>query len=61
MQAILKNSLDLQQQAAQRTLNLPEHENLRGAANSWAPQCGSPRHERMTHVASPQSTTSRPV
>ena len=32
VQAILKNNLDLQQQDAQRTLDLPEHENLRGAA-----------------------------
>ena len=32
VQAILKNGLDLQQQDAQRTLDLPEHENLRGAA-----------------------------
>ncbi|MGX9773143.1 hypothetical protein ACWYXN_06480 [Janthinobacterium aestuarii] len=32
MQAILKNGLDLQQQDAQRTLDLPEDENLRGAA-----------------------------
>jgi len=32
VQAILKNGLDLQPQGAQRTLDLPEHENLRGAA-----------------------------
>jgi transposase len=32
VQAILKNGLDLQPQDAQRTLDLPEHENLRGAA-----------------------------
>ena len=32
VQAILKNGLDLQQQDAQRTLDLPEDENLRGAA-----------------------------
>jgi transposase len=30
--AILKNGLDLQPQGAQRALDLPEHENLRGAA-----------------------------
>jgi hypothetical protein len=32
VQSILKNGLDLQPQGAQRTLDLPEHENLRGAA-----------------------------
>ena len=32
VRAILKNGLDLQPQDAQRTLDLPEHENLRGAA-----------------------------
>ena len=32
VQAILKNGLDLEPQATQRTLDLPEHENLRGAA-----------------------------
>lgn len=32
VQAILKNGLDLQPQGAQRTLDLPEHDNLRGAA-----------------------------
>lgn len=32
VQAILKNGLDLEPRAAQRTLELPEHENLRGAA-----------------------------
>lgn len=32
LQSILKNGLDLEPPAAQRTLDLPEHENLRGAA-----------------------------
>jgi transposase len=32
VQAILKNGLDVQQQDPQRSLDLPEHENLRGAA-----------------------------
>ncbi len=32
VQAILKNGLDLTPHVAQRTLDLPEHENLRGAA-----------------------------
>jgi hypothetical protein len=32
VQAILKNGLDLQPQDAQRTLDLPEHENLHGVA-----------------------------
>jgi hypothetical protein len=32
VQAILENGLDLQSQGAQRTLDLPEYENLRGAA-----------------------------
>ena len=32
VRAILKNGLDLQPQGAQRTLDLPEHENVRGAA-----------------------------
>jgi hypothetical protein len=32
VQSILKNGLDLQPQGTQRTLDLPEHENLRGAA-----------------------------
>jgi hypothetical protein len=33
VQAILKNGLDLQHsKTPQRTLDLPEHENLRGAA-----------------------------
>jgi transposase len=32
VQAILKNGLDQQPQGVQRTLDLPEHENLRGAA-----------------------------
>lgn len=32
VQAILKNGLDLEPQTTQRTLDLPEHENLRGAA-----------------------------
>jgi transposase len=32
VQAILKNGLDLEPQSTQRTLDLPEHENLRGAA-----------------------------
>lgn len=32
VQAILKNGLDLQPQDVQRTLDLPEHENVRGAA-----------------------------
>ena len=32
VQAILKNGLDLQPHDAQRTLDLPEHENLRGSA-----------------------------
>jgi transposase len=31
VQAILKNGLDQEPQSAQRTLDLPEHENLRGA------------------------------
>jgi hypothetical protein len=33
VQAILKNGLDMQQQDPQRTLDLPEHENMRGAAH----------------------------
>ena len=32
MPAILKYGIDLRQQDAQRALDLPEHENLRGAA-----------------------------
>lgn len=32
LQSILKNGLDLQPQGPQRSLDLPEHENLRGAA-----------------------------
>lgn len=32
VQAILKNGLDLEPQTTQRTLDLPEHEILRGAA-----------------------------
>jgi hypothetical protein len=37
-QAIVKKGLDLQQLDVQRTLDLPEHENLRGAAYDQSSQ-----------------------